>query len=83
LLSQEDDNERTTLPVFHRLARTQRRETPAVIGQKLLDTLDALSAADPLFTPWNVPDKPAPRAHDLAEIMIARTGDGATAVNPP
>jgi hypothetical protein len=40
------------------LVRPQRRETPAVIGQKFLDTFDALSAADPLFTPWKVLDKP-------------------------
>ena len=41
------------------LVRPQRRETPAVIGQKFLATLDALSAADPLFTPWRVLDIPA------------------------
>jgi hypothetical protein len=39
------------------LVRPLRRETPAVIGQKFLDTLDALSSADPLFTPWKVFDK--------------------------
>jgi hypothetical protein len=48
------------------LVRPQRRETPAVIGQKFLDTLDALSAADPLFTPWRVLDKPAMAALPLA-----------------
>lgn len=48
------------------LVRPQRRETPAMIGQKLLDTLDALSAADPLFTPWNVLDTPAMAALPLA-----------------
>ena len=48
------------------LVRPQRRETPAVIGQKFLDTLDALSAADPFFTPWNVLDKPAMAALPLA-----------------
>jgi hypothetical protein len=39
------------------LVRPQRCETPAVIGQKFLETLDALSAADPFFTPWNVLEK--------------------------
>jgi Immunity protein 52 len=48
------------------LVRSQRHETPAVIGQKFLDTLDALSAADPFFTPWNVLDKPAMAAVPLA-----------------
>jgi Immunity protein 52 len=48
------------------LVRPQRRETPAVIGQKFLDTLDALSAADPFFTPWNVLEKPAMAALPLA-----------------
>jgi hypothetical protein len=59
------------------LVRPQRRETPAVIGQKFLDTLDALSAADPLFTPWRVLDIPAmaalPRA--TAQPRIAAIGE--------
>src|SRR5215471_10517579 len=38
------------------LERPQRRETPAVIGQKFLNTLDALGAIDSLFTPWKVVD---------------------------
>jgi hypothetical protein len=48
------------------LVRPQRRETLAVIGQKFLDTLDALSEPDPFFTPWNVLDKPAMAALPLA-----------------
>lgn len=47
------------------LVRPQRREAPAVIGQKFLGTLDALSAADPLFTPWKVLDRPAMAALPL------------------
>ena len=35
-----------------------RRETPAVIGAKFVDSLDALSRLDPLFTDWNVLDRP-------------------------
>ena len=50
------------------LVRPQRRETPAVIGQKLLDTLDALSAADLLFTSWKVLDRPAMAALPLATV---------------
>jgi Immunity protein 52 len=48
------------------LVRPQRRETPAVIGQKFLDTLDALSVADPFFTPWKVLDSSAMAALPLA-----------------
>jgi hypothetical protein len=40
----------------HWLVRPQLRETPADIGQKFLDTLDTLSAIDPLFAPWQVLD---------------------------
>jgi hypothetical protein len=40
----------------HFLARPQLRETPADIAQKFLDTLDTLSAIDPLFTSWKVLD---------------------------
>lgn len=38
------------------LVRPQLRETAAVIGQKFLDTLDALSEIDPLFRDWKVFD---------------------------
>ena len=48
------------------LMRSQLRETPAVIGQKFLDTLDALSAIDPLFTDWKVLDYVALEAIPLA-----------------
>jgi hypothetical protein len=34
----------------------QRRKALAEIGQKFLDSLDALSAINPLFTPWKVVD---------------------------
>jgi Immunity protein 52 len=43
-----------------------RRETPAVIGAKLLDTLDALSRVDPLFADWIVPEKPTMTSWPLA-----------------
>jgi hypothetical protein len=49
------------------LVRSQRRETPAVIGQKFLDTLDALSSSDPLFTHWKVFDFVAMKAIPLAD----------------
>ena len=73
------------------LVRPQRRETPAVIGQKFLDTLDALSAADPLFTPWRVLDKPAmaalPRAtarpRDRASLRSLKTTSFATTMANP
>jgi hypothetical protein len=38
------------------LARPQRREMPGEIGQKFLNTLDALSTVDPLFTQWKLLD---------------------------
>ncbi|MGA8650058.1 MAG: hypothetical protein WB677_05455 [Xanthobacteraceae bacterium] len=48
-----------------------RRETPAVIGAKFLDSLDALSRIDPLFTDWNVLDRPAWASLPLARPRIA------------
>jgi hypothetical protein len=44
----------------------QRRETPAVIGAKFLDTLDTLSGIDPLFADWKVLDVPAMASLPLA-----------------
>jgi Immunity protein 52 len=44
----------------------RRRETPAVIGAKLLDTLDTLSRIDPLFADWRVPDNPTMTSWPLA-----------------
>ncbi len=59
-----------------------RRETPAVIGAKLLDTLDALSRIDPLFADWIVPERPTmtswplavarPRIAAIVEINVLR-----------
>jgi Immunity protein 52 len=59
-----------------------RRETPAVIGAKLLETLDALSGIDPLFANWKVPDNPTmtyfplavarPRIAAIVERNVAR-----------
>lgn len=43
-----------------------RRETPAVIGAKLLETLDVLSRIDPLFADWVVPDNPTMTSLPLA-----------------
>jgi hypothetical protein len=48
------------------LVRPQLRETPAVIGQKFLATLDALSAIDPLFRDWKVFDFVTTEAIPLA-----------------
>jgi hypothetical protein len=54
--------------IHYRLPR--RQETPAVIGAKLLDSLDALSRIDPLFANWKVLDSLAMASLPLA---IART----------
>jgi Immunity protein 52 len=43
-----------------------RCESPAVIGAKLLDTLDALSGIDPLFADWIVPENPTMTSWPLA-----------------
>jgi hypothetical protein len=45
-------------------------ETSAVIGAKLLDSLDALSRIDPLFTDWKILD---PAAMASLPLAIART----------
>jgi immunity protein 52 of polymorphic toxin system len=60
----------------------RRRETPAVIGAKFLDSLDALSRIDPLFANWKVLDLPAmaslplavarPRIATIVENNVAR-----------
>ncbi len=63
---QENHDERNFFRYSIWLVRPQLRETPAVIGQKFLDTLDALSAIDPLFTDWKVFDLPAMEALPLA-----------------
>jgi hypothetical protein len=55
--------------IYHRLRL--RRETPAVIGAKFLDSLDALSHIDPLFTDWNVLNRPAWVSLPLARTRIA------------
>jgi hypothetical protein len=44
------------------------RETPALIGGKFLDSLDALSRIDPLFADWSVLDRPR-----WASLPLART----------
>jgi Immunity protein 52 len=54
--------------IYYGLPR--RQETPAVIGAKFLDTLDALSRIDPLFANWKVLDLPAMASLPLA---VART----------
>lgn len=64
----------------------RRGETPAVIGAKLLDTLDALSRIDPLFADWTVPDNPTmtslplavarPRIAAIVENNVARDSYG-------
>ena len=50
--------------------RPQLRETPDVIGQKFLDTLDELSAIDPLFTGWKVFDFVTTEAIPLAAARL-------------
>jgi hypothetical protein len=47
------------------------RQTPAVIGAKFLDSLDALSRIDPLFSDWSVLDRPAWAPLPLARTRIA------------
>jgi hypothetical protein len=62
-------NERTSrFTIHYRLPR--RQETPAVIGAKLPDSLDALSRIDPLFTDWKILD---PLAMASLPLAIART----------
>jgi hypothetical protein len=50
--------------IYYQLQR--RGETPAVIGAKFLDSLDALSRIDPLFANWTVLDLPAMASLPLA-----------------
>jgi Immunity protein 52 len=50
--------------IYYGLPR--RREAPAVIGAKFLDTLDTLSGIDPLFADWKVLDLPAMASLPLA-----------------
>jgi hypothetical protein len=58
-------DERTfSFTVHYQLSR--HRETPAAIGAKFLDTLDALSRIDPLFADWEVLDYPAMASLPLA-----------------
>jgi hypothetical protein len=68
--------------IYHRLPL--RRETPAVIGAKFVDSLDALSRIDPFFTDWNVLDRPEwaslplvrTRIAPIIENNVARDRDG-------
>jgi hypothetical protein len=63
-----------------------RRETPAVIGAKIIETLDALTRIDPLFADWRVPDNPTmtllplalarPRIEMIVENNVARDSYG-------
>jgi Immunity protein 52 len=57
-----------TFTIQYKLPRGH--ETPAVIGAKLLDSLDALSRVDPLFTDWEILD---PVAMTSLPLAIART----------
>jgi len=63
---QEDDNERTTLSVFHLVGAPATSRDPSRDRAKILGHTRWLSAADPFFTPWNVLDKPAMAALPLA-----------------
>jgi hypothetical protein len=49
----------------------RRGETPAVIGAKFLQTLDALSRIDPLLARWKVLDRPTLPSVPLAERVRA------------
>jgi hypothetical protein len=48
-----------------------RRETPALIAAKFLESLDALSRIDPLFADWSVLDRPSWASLPLARTRIA------------
>jgi hypothetical protein len=54
--------------IYYRVPR--RHETPAVIGAKVVASLDALSRIDPLFADWKVPHRPTMTYLPLA---VART----------
>jgi hypothetical protein len=56
-----------TQPCYEYFIRSQWRgrvETPAAIGAKLLNTLDALSRIDPIFNNWGLADYPNPSSGD-------------------
>ena len=64
----------------------RRGETPAVIGAKFLQTLDALSRIDPLLARWKVLDRPTlasvpladarPRIATIIEDFVVLDDDG-------
>jgi hypothetical protein len=58
----------TTEPHYEYFIRSDwqdRVETPAAIGAKFLNTLDALSRIDPIFSDWIIAECPNPRSGDL------------------
>jgi hypothetical protein len=62
-------NERPfTLTIHHQLPRGQ--ETSAVIGAKLVESFDALSRIDPLFTDWKILDPVAMASLPLATARM-------------
>ena len=62
-------NERPfTLTIHHQLPRGQ--ETSAVIGAKLVESFDALSRIDPLFTDWKILDPVAMASLPLAAARM-------------
>ncbi len=57
----------TTEPYYKYFIRSHwhgRVETPAAIGAKFLNTLDALSGIDPIFSDWKIVDFPNPSSGD-------------------
>lgn len=50
---------------FIRSKWSGRVETPAAIGAKFLETLDALSRIDPIFSGWLIADHPNQKSGDL------------------
>lgn len=50
---------------FIRSKWSGRVETPAAIGAKFLETLDALSRIDPIFSGWLIADHPNQKSGDF------------------
>lgn len=57
--------EKSYYEYFIRSTWPGRAETPAAIGAKFLETLDALSRIDPIFRDWKIADHPKLKSGDL------------------
>jgi hypothetical protein len=66
----------TTVPYYVYAIRSKwhgRVETPAAIGAKFVDMLDALSGIDPIFRDWTISDFPNPSSGDaITDILNAK-----------